>query len=277
MMKIIIVDDDKNAANYLADKLSAFEGIKLCGIATNGMDGLRMMNSIQPDLMFLDIKLPDISGIEFLERANSLPQGCCRTVMFTAHERFMLTAFRNKAFDYLMKPVDDADLCKIIRRVCIEMTGNNTATCCNTKNNSISSNDNSTTNDNVEPTPSEIDNGIAYRNDGKFIVYTNSVDFKLVDIREIGVFTYNHDLRLWELTLSNKKSPVRLKRNVNSDLLLSLNNQLVRVSQKHIINIAYLMEVTDNTCQFYPPFDNINDVKVGRLFRKKLIDRFCSF
>lgn len=120
------------------------------------------------------------------------------------------------------------------------------------------------------------ENGIACRNDGKFIVYTNSVDFRLVDIREIGVLAYNHDLRVWELTLAHQKTPIRLKRNVNSDMLLALNSQLVRVSQKHIINIGYLMEVTNNTCRFYPPFDKVEDVKVGRLFRKKLIDQFCN-
>lgn len=120
-MKIVIVDDDRAAADALAQKLSAFDETLLCGIALNGMDGLRLVNETRPDVLFLDIELPDISGIEFLERANILPQYKCRTVMYTAHDRFMLSAFRNKAFDYLMKPIDDTELRNIIRRVCIEM------------------------------------------------------------------------------------------------------------------------------------------------------------
>ena len=48
------------------------------------------------------------------------------------------------------------------------------------------------------------------------------------------------------------------------------------MSQRYVININYLLEVNDNKCQFYPPFDKIDYVKVGRLFRKKLIERFCS-
>ena len=104
MMKIVIVDDDRAAADALAQKLSTFDETQLCGIALNGMDGLRLVNETRPDVLFLDIELPDISGIEFLERANILPQYKCRTVMYTAHDRFMLSAFRNKAFDYLMKP-----------------------------------------------------------------------------------------------------------------------------------------------------------------------------
>ena len=97
-----------------------------------------------------------------------------------------------------------------------------------------------------------------------------------MDINDVGLFAYNSDLRVWELTLAGEKDPIRLKRNVNSDTILALNDTLVRVSQKHVINISYLMEVTDNTCRFYPPFNKLDNVKVGRFFRKKLIDRFSS-
>lgn len=123
MMRFVIVDDDKAAANALAKKLAAYDETELCGIAMNGLDGLRMINETRPDVLFLDIELPDISGIEFLEHVNCLPQYKCRTVMYTAHDRFMLSAFRNKAFDYLMKPIDDTELRNIVRRVCIEMAG----------------------------------------------------------------------------------------------------------------------------------------------------------
>ena len=119
--------------------------------------------------------------------------------------------------------------------------------------------------------------GVTRRNDGKFLFYTNAADFRLVDIRDVGVFAYNHDTRIWELTISGLNEPIKLKRNVNSDMILALNDSLIRVSQKHIINLGYLMEVADNTCRFFPPFDSINDVKVGRQFRKKLIERFSGF
>lgn len=265
-MNIAIVDDDKKAAKTLADRLLKFEGVTVCGIAANGLDGLRLMDEQQPDLLFLDIELPDISGIEFLERIDSYPNGNCRVVMYTAHDRFMLSAFRNKAYDYLMKPIDDAELRTIIRRVCID---NAKPSMSNTRINHIT--------DTNEELRNASNDGIACRNDGKFIVYTNAIDFRLVDIREIGVFTYNHDMRVWEVVISAMQQPIKLKRSVTSDIILALNSQFVRVSQKHIINLGYLMEVTNNTCRFYPPFDKINDVKVGRFFRKKLIDQFSSF
>lgn len=255
-MKIIIVDDEKMAADALADKLKEYDETELVGVAYNGMDGLKLLEEKQPDLMFLDVELPDISGIEFLERIDGMTDGRCRVVMYTAHGRYMLPAFRNKAFDFLLKPIEDNELRMILRRACIDRRPN------------------------LQHSESDIANnndGIAKRNDGKYLVYTNAVDFRLIDIRDIGVFTYNHELRVWEMTIAGKDDPIRLKRNANSDMLLELNDALVRVSQKHIINLGYLIEVADNTCHFYPPFDKLSDVKVGRLFRKKLIDRFSSF
>ncbi len=60
-------------------------------------------------------------------------------------------------------------------------------------------------------------------------------------------------------------------------MIVALDPSLVRVSQKHIINLTYLMEVTDNTCRLFPPFNNLTDVKVGRFYRKKLIEMFSGF
>lgn len=188
MMRFVIVDDDKAAADALAKKLAAYDETELCGIAMNGLDGLRMINETRPDVLFLDIELPDISGIEFLEHVNCLPQYKCRTVMYTAHDRFMLSAFRNKAFDYLMKPIDDTELRNIVRRVCIEMAGapNSVYNYAETRGEAELEETADEAFDD-ETTIGDPANGIACRNDGKFIVYTNSVDFRLVDIREIGV------------------------------------------------------------------------------------------
>lgn len=256
-MKTIIIDDDPKAAEALANHLKAYNEVEYCGHALNGIDGLKLLNEVHPDLLFLDIQLPDISGIEFLERLT-LGNTHCRVVMFTAYGRFMLPAFRNKAFDFLLKPIVPAELNTIMRRLCLAEQAEHTQSSCA-----------------AQPVSTDID-GISRANDGKYLLYTNAVDFRVVDIRDIGVFSYNRSLRLWEVSVSGIREPIRLKRTVTSDALLSLDNNLVRVSQHHIINITYLIEVVDNTCHFYPPFDKINDVHVGRFFRKKLIDRFCS-
>lgn len=259
MMTIIIVDDEPAAVKALTDKLNKYDGTQIVGVANNGADGLKLLREQRPDIMFLDIELPDISGIEFLENIEGITDEKCRTVMYTAHGRYMLPAFRNKAFDYLLKPIDDNELRTILRRACINHRPNQPA------------------GSSTKTTDNSYADSITKRSDGKYLIYTNTLDFRLIDIRDIGVFAYNHELRVWEVTIADREEPIRLKRNVNSDIILALNDTLVRVSQKHIINISYLMEVTDNTCRLYPPFDKIDDIKVGRFFRKNLINRFSGF
>lgn len=248
-MKAIIVDDCTTSIETLADKLKKYEGITLVGTATNGTIGLNLAKEVTPELVFLDIELPDMSGVEFLEQIKRAQPERCRVIMYTGHPQYMLPAFRNKAFDYLMKPVNDSELDEIINRV---FTDDNTLH------------------------QTEQDGIIKQNDENKLLFYTNSIDFRLVHTRDIGLFQYNHENRVWEVVIAGSKTPIKLKRNVNNETLLAIDSRFIQVSQRFVININYLLEVNDNVCRFYPPFDKINYVKVGRLFRKKLIDRFCS-
>lgn len=242
-MKAIIIDDDRAAAHDLALRLQAFPDIEVAGTAQCGVDGLNMLSSQCPELLFLDIELPDLSGIDFLERMAPYTNGHCRVVMFSAYGKYMLPAFRNSAFDFLLKPVDDAELRTVMHRFYTSRKYE------------------------VPPVP-------VPKADEKFLLYTNAADFRLVNMRDIGAFRYNSAQRVWEAVLAGADAPVRLKRTVNSDSLLSASPDFVQVHQKFIINMNYLMEVTENVCRFFPPFDGIDYVKVGRYYRKKLVERF---
>lgn len=247
-MKTIIIDDDPASLETLAGKLKAYDGLELVGKAHTGEKGITMLKKVEPEVVFLDVELPDMSGIEFLERLNTVAKGWCRIVMYTGHESYMLSSFRNNAFDFLLKPIDDSELEQVVQRLY-------------------------TSRGSGKPTPD--DTGIIKQpNEDKLLFYTNSSDFRLVHIRDIGVFQYNHDMRAWEVVVAGRKEPIRLKRNASNESLLAIDDRFIQVSQRYIININYLFEVNDNICRLYPPFEKISYVKVGRLFRKKLIDKF---
>lgn len=246
-MKTIIIDDEPSAINVLVDNLKNFKNIELVGTATNGKLGLQLLRAANPDILFLDVELPDMTGIEFLSLANSPSFEKLKIVMYTAHSKYMLPAFRNHAFDFLTKPLDPEELAVVVKRLL------------------------------GEEKPSALPHSIAKHKDNeKLLFYTNSMDFRLAHIREIGFFQYNHEQRVWEMVLAGTKTPIKLKRNANNETLLNVDTSFVQVNQKYIININYLLEVNDNICRFYPPFDKIDYVKVGRLYRKKLIERFES-
>lgn len=249
-MKTIIIDDNQASIETLAEKLGEYDGIHLAGKANNGVEGLELLRSVEPEVVFLDVELPDISGIDLIEQINSTSKGWCRIVMYTGHEDYMLSSFRNYAFDFLLKPIDGSELDKVVHRLYTSRGGGK---------------------------PGQGESGMAkQQNEDKLLFYTNTVDFRLVHIRDIGLFQYDHDARAWEVVVAGRKEPIKLKRNVNNKSLLAVDKRFIQVSQRYIININYLLEVNDNYCRLYPPFDKIDYVKVGRLFRSKLIDRFST-
>lgn len=247
-MKTIIIDDDASAVDLLVENLKQYEDIEIAGIASLGKQGIELVKSEKPDIIFLDIELPDMSGIEFLDFISETTDNKFKTIIYTGHSSYMLPAFRNQAFDYLMKPIDTNELETILHRLYMYRFEQN-------------DNDNTL---------------IKNKDNDKILFYTNSVDFRLVSIRDIGLFQYNHELRVWEVILASKKEPIRMKRNTNNEILLAIDPRFIQVSQRYIININYLLEVTDNICHLYPPFDKIDYIKIGRLFRRKLIERFST-
>lgn len=248
-MKTIIIDDNAKSIEALTEKLKNYDDIQLVGSATNGRVGINLLKEVSPELVFLDIELPDISGIEFLEQINMSQHGTCQIVIYSGFPQYMLSAFRNNAFDYLLKPIVDTELEQVINRIRMK---NGKLTLDNFMCNGI----------------------VKQKNKNKLLFYTNSVDFRLVLMKDIGIFQYNHEIRVWEVVVAGRNIPIRLKRNVNNETLLDIDERFIQVSQKYIININYLLEVNNNFCYFYPPFENLDYVKVGRFYRKKLIERF---
>ena len=161
-MKAVIIDDEKAAALDLARRLEAYPDINVVGTAQGGVEGLEMLAKHNPDVLFLDIEMPDLFGIDFLERMDRQSNGRCKVVMFSAHDKYMLSAFRNQAFDFLMKPIDDADLRTVLQRVYASRK--------------------------YEPTPI-----VQPSQDEKFLMYTGAADFRLVNLRDIGVVSIQLD------------------------------------------------------------------------------------
>lgn len=247
-MKVLIIDDNKPAGLALSELLENKYGFEVLGCALCGLDGLAMVRKYEPDVVFLDVQLPDVNGLDFLDKLSEFTSHDCKVVMFTAYDKYVLTAFRKRAFDVLLKPIDTKELDVIVQRL---------------------------TKEEVDTEPAEEKVAQSMLN-GKLLFYTNTIDFKLVDKDDVCLFQYDHDLRCWEVVVVDALKPIRLKRNVKSVDLLKLDDHFLQVNQKFIVNVDYLMEVVDGICHFYPPFEKVDYVRVGRFFRKKLIDRFLS-
>ncbi len=112
-MRALIVDDERLARVELRRLLSAHPQIEIAGEARNGEEALEQITALDPDLVFLDIQMPGITGFDLLERLETAPQ----VIFTTAYDAYAIKAFEVNALDYLLKPVSPARLSAALERV----------------------------------------------------------------------------------------------------------------------------------------------------------------
>lgn len=98
--RAIIIDDESLAREIIKKYLSANDKIELISECSNGFEGLKAINEKKPDIVFLDIQMPKITGFEMLELIEEMPV----VIFTTAYDQFALKAFEVNATDYLLKP-----------------------------------------------------------------------------------------------------------------------------------------------------------------------------
>ncbi len=108
MIRTIIVDDEPNAREDLEKKIRADHEFDVSGICANAFEAIRDINSQHPDVVFLDIQMPRISGIEMLSMLDK--DNMPRIVFVTAHGEYAIEAFKKNAIDFLLKPVKNERL-----------------------------------------------------------------------------------------------------------------------------------------------------------------------
>ncbi|MDL5047656.1 response regulator [Oscillatoria amoena NRMC-F 0135] len=112
-MKALIIDDERLARKELMKLLEAHPGIEVIGEAANADEAIHIINEQNPDLLFLDIQMPDKTGFQLLEELDSVPL----VVFTTAYDEFALKAFEVNALDYLLKPIQPERLAETISKI----------------------------------------------------------------------------------------------------------------------------------------------------------------
>jgi two-component system, LytTR family, response regulator len=113
-MRVLIVDDEQPARMELIRLLGGMGEIDVVGEATDAASAIEKASQLKPDVVFLDIELPDGSGLEVAER---LPKPGPAVIFVTAYEEYSLQALRLRATDYLLKPIDPEMLLAAVQRV----------------------------------------------------------------------------------------------------------------------------------------------------------------
>ena len=113
-VRAVVVDDETLARNRLRKFLALEPDVEIVGECANGPEAIDCIRDQEPDLVFLDVQMPQFSGFDVL---RALPAGCAPAIVFvTAHDRHAVEAFEIQAMDYLLKPFTRARLQEALRR-----------------------------------------------------------------------------------------------------------------------------------------------------------------
>jgi two-component system LytT family response regulator len=119
MITALLIDDDSNLRNGMKSLLARYApDMHIIGEADSVESGIKAMDSLRPQVVFLDIQLGDGTGFDILEQlANKNGKSSSHIVFITAHEQYAIKAFRFSALDFLLKPVDPEELEKVIAKI----------------------------------------------------------------------------------------------------------------------------------------------------------------
>lgn len=114
-MKTILIDDELQGRNALKTKLKMHcPRVEIIGEAENGAQGIELINKLKPDLLFLDIEMPVMTGFEML---NTIQDRSFQVIFTTAYDHYAIKAIRYAAFDYLLKPIDAEELIQCTQKL----------------------------------------------------------------------------------------------------------------------------------------------------------------
>lgn len=252
-LRVVIIDDDAAAIRVLANALTKYgDRVEICGTATDIESGRSILREQAPDMVFLDIEFPEDeeNGLDLI----SLPEEMgadIEVVFYTSYSKYLIQALRLRAFDFLLKPVDEEELSIILNRYFLHRDDP-------TRHTSF-----------YGALP-----GLQDRRDAKAIAITTVTNDRIiVSPAHILFFKFDSDRKLWEVVLNDLQRFI-LKRHTTSEIILSYGPDFIRTHQSYIVNVAYLGIITNTQCTLLPPYSDITEIKISKSFRRQLLDRF---
>jgi len=254
-IKTVIIDSNKEFVFNYIDQLSDFCELEVTGWATNHKHALNLIIQEKPELILLDIEMPDKNGFELLTEIRNSVKYTFEVIFHTAFDRYGVQALRNSAFDYLIKPIASSELKNAIERY--------------KKNRNAQRNQ-------LTYVLAENTRG------GEIISLPTNIGLRFVDKNNIVLFQCVkesiQDKPYWEALLNDFKR-IRLKTNITAKEIIQVmgKDKFIQINQSSIICINYLniIEFKTNECLLQVPFDSIK-LSVSRMQMAELKDS-CAF
>jgi len=236
MMKCVIIEDEPPARKVLAKYIDDIPFLKLSGEFANAMEAMEKLNSGDVDILFLDINLPKISGLNFLRSLQNPP----KVIITTAYSEYALEGFELDVVDYLLKPISFERFMKAVSKIKQQKSPETGET------SQKSSNEDEENNHDLAFTFVKSDNSM-YRIDFDDIRYIES-DEDYVDVKtEESKYHLRNTLKYW-----NNRLP---------------DHKFVRVHKSFIVNISKIEHISGNRIIMKD-----TNIPIGRSYKKRFFE-----
>jgi len=251
----IIVDDESEAREGVELLLSKDKDISVVAVCKNGLEALKMINSLRPTLVFLDIQMPQINGFEVL---NSLAPDCIPNVIFvTAFDQYAVQAFQLHAIDYLLKPFTDERFYDCLNHAKQRLYQQSYQGLLNEYSEEHAADKDQV----IHASLSGLEQKMIIKSEGKihFIEYS--------EVRWIEAFDY-----YIKVHIANRFFLVRESMKSMEQKLAELS--FVRVHKSSIVNLEYILELEPYfNGEYFIKLKGGEKLKLSRTYRKNLLGR----
>ena len=245
LIKAFIVDDNIEAVKVLKQMLENNYSVTVVGSAGDAETAADLIIKLEPDIIFLDIELPTMSGLDFctLIRNDIKPE--TKIVFYTGHDKYMLEAIRRQAFDYLLKPPTEQDLSLLMARY-------------------------------YENKLASIPNISKAEEHLPIILVVNAMNEHItLNLSDIAFFRFNQERKIWEIVCSNN-SVYTLRHRTTTNVILNYSSDFVQIHKRYIVNINKIKMIQESICILDEPLDDNRKLKISKNYRQSLMAAFYS-
>ena len=245
LAKAYIVDDNPSAIELLR-RLLADYSVSITGTATDTQQAMTDIVQQEPDLIFLDVEMPGMSGLEFWSQVKQELKPETKVVFYTGYDKYLLEALRREAFDYMLKPATRDELAKIMTRYYEQRLSSMQTV--------------------QKQTSSE---------SPLFMILGATGDYSALHLDDIAFFRYESERKLWEVILSNGSSSL-LRHRTTAEVILAYSHCFVQIHKRYIVNMQKIDKIQDSICILRPPLQHIDELRVSKIYRRELMATFYN-
>ena len=242
MIRVLIIDDELLARENIVLRLADEADFEICGQADNGHDALLLVERMSPDVIFLDIDMPGLKGIDAARELSS--RSDTLIIFVTAHEQYAIDAFQINALDYLQKPIRDSLFSQTLKRIRGYLESN----------------------EQLKRTLIPVPQGTGFL---KRLGIKDANNISMIDVKLIEVIEVAGDY----LCISASDKNYIHRQSLTSLIQLLDPSLFVRIHRSHAINLDFMQTLNEGPEGYVVQMKNGRNLTVSRRYQKSLRDR----